>query len=116
MALSAETSISIMLLLVSFIYFLFPPKNINYFYGYRTRRSMKSKTHWSLANKWAPRMMIVMSVFDAVLGYVVADLFNYDFLYIFLILLIAEFGVVFYLIERKLKKVIAAESAYGEDR
>ena len=29
----------------------FPPKNINRFYGYRTRRSMSSPEAWEFANK-----------------------------------------------------------------
>ncbi|MGO3182506.1 MAG: SdpI family protein [Aequorivita sp.] len=110
MALSAETSISLMLLIVSIIYFLFPPNKINYLYGYRTRRSMKSDENWKVANKLAPKMMLALSLFDAILGYVVADILNYDFLYIFIALLILEFAVLFYLIESKLGKMTSTES------
>lgn len=110
MVLSAETSISLLLLGVSIIYFLFPPRKINYFYGYPTRRSMKSSERWKTANKMAPKMMLVLSLFDAVLGYVVADILNYDFLYTFIILLVLEFAVLFYLVERKLGEIDPTES------
>ncbi|WP_310991586.1 SdpI family protein [Aequorivita marina] len=104
MALSAETSISLILLGVSLIYFLFPPKKINYLYGYRTSRSMKNQERWKVANKMASRMMVALSVFDAVLSYVLVDLLNYNFLTIFIVLLLLEFGALFYLIEKKLGK------------
>lgn len=105
MLLSAETSISLLLLGVSIIFFLFPPRKINHLYGYRTSKSRKNINCWNVANRLAPKMMIAMSLFDAVLSYIVADLLNYDFLYIFLALLILEFAVMFYLIEKKLSKM-----------
>ena len=37
---------------------LFPPKKINHFYGYRTRRSMKSQANWDFAQHYAPREML----------------------------------------------------------
>ncbi|MCX2718708.1 SdpI family protein [Lentiprolixibacter aurantiacus] len=36
----------------------FPPKNINYFYGYRTQRSMKNQQTWDFANQIGPDMFI----------------------------------------------------------
>ncbi|WP_051285278.1 SdpI family protein [Aequorivita capsosiphonis] len=110
MSLSAETSISLILLGVSFIYFLFPPRKINHLYGYRTPRSMKNNNRWKLANKMAPKMLIALSLFDAVLGYVVADILNYDFLYLFTGLLILEFAILFYLIEKKLGRIDPTET------
>ena len=32
----------IFMLIIYFIYFKYPPKKINYLYGYRTRRSMQN--------------------------------------------------------------------------
>lgn len=110
MSLSAETSISLLLLGVSLIYFLFSPKKINYFYGYRTPRSMKTEVGWKVANKMAPKMMIALSIFDVVLGYLVADILNYDFLYFFTAILLLEFAVLFYLIEKKLSRMDATET------
>ncbi len=110
MALSAETSISLLLLGISTIYFLFPPGKINYFYGYRTPRSMKSKERWEVANKMASKLMIGLSLFDTVLGYIVADILHYDFLIIYVFLLILEFAILFYLVETKLGKIIITES------
>lgn len=102
MLLSAETSISLILLGVSLIYFLFPPKKIDHLYGYRTPRSMKNRHRWKVANSLAPKMMIALSLFDVVLGYVVADILDSDFIYLFTALLILEFVILFYLIEKRL--------------
>lgn len=36
----------------------YPPKNRNYFYGYRTRQSMESQKKWDFAQTFAAREMI----------------------------------------------------------
>jgi uncharacterized membrane protein len=36
----------------------FPPKNINHLYGYRTKRSMKSKEVWDFAQIFSAKLMI----------------------------------------------------------
>ena len=36
----------------------YPPKSVNMFYGYRTRRSMLSQDAWTTANRYAPILMI----------------------------------------------------------
>ena len=36
----------------------YPPKKINYLYGYRTSRSMKNQQTWDFANKIGPDMII----------------------------------------------------------
>lgn len=39
--------------LVSFALYRWPPAKINYFYGYRTPRSMRSQRHWKEANQYS---------------------------------------------------------------
>lgn len=46
------------LLAVSLIMKLWPPKKINSFYGYRTPRSMKSKPAWDEANTYSAELML----------------------------------------------------------
>lgn len=36
----------------------YPPKHINAFYGYRTRRSMKNQKHWDLAQQLGAQNMM----------------------------------------------------------
>jgi uncharacterized membrane protein len=45
-----------------------PPSKINYFYGYRTPRAMKSQAHWNFAQRYANRRMFEYGVFMLVLG------------------------------------------------
>lgn len=54
----------IFMLIIYFIYFKYPPKKINYFYGYRTKRSMKNNENWSFANKYAAKLLINFSVYS----------------------------------------------------
>lgn len=50
----------IILLVISFIFKFFPPKNINSWYGYRTPRSKRNMENWKVANKYAPNFMLGM--------------------------------------------------------
>ena len=54
--------------LIAFIFQMFPPKKINQFYGYRTKRSMQNEETWKeaqvYANKWMLRLFIAASIID----------------------------------------------------
>ena len=59
-------------ILVGLIMKYFPPKEINGLYGYRTNRSMKNKTAWDFAQKYAAAQMLVFGtllVFFSLLGF-----------------------------------------------
>lgn len=45
------------LIITAIITTLFPPKRINYFYGYRTAASMKNQQTWDLAQKYSTKKM-----------------------------------------------------------
>jgi uncharacterized membrane protein len=56
---------------VGFFMYRFPPKSINYLYGYRTKSSMKSKDCWDFAQKYSAKLMIYYGfglMFCSVLG------------------------------------------------
>jgi len=40
------------------IMYLFPPKKINYLYGYRTMNSMKSQERWDFSQKFSAKELI----------------------------------------------------------
>lgn len=42
---------------------LFPPKKINYFYGYRTMSSMRSQERWDFSQKYSSILMIKIGFF-----------------------------------------------------
>jgi len=50
-----------LILLVAILFRLLPPKKINYFYGYRTPRSMSNQQIWDYSNKYAARVLIYAS-------------------------------------------------------
>ena len=44
-------------ILAAAIVYAFPPKKINYLYGYRTKASMKSQQRWDFSQKYAAIQM-----------------------------------------------------------
>ena len=46
----------------------YPPKNINWLYGYRTRRSMKDQQRWDFAQKYSARELIRTGVIMVLVG------------------------------------------------
>lgn len=42
----------------------FPPKNINHFYGYRTKRSMRNQEAWKVANDYSSKLMLRFSLYS----------------------------------------------------
>ena len=56
------------LLIITLIMRAFVPKEINNFYGYRTRRSMVSQVAWNFAQLHSNRLMIWVAIFNILLG------------------------------------------------
>ncbi|WP_442847270.1 SdpI family protein [Leeuwenhoekiella sp. H156] len=50
------------------VLYRFPPKHINYLYGYRTAKSMKSQQHWDFAQKFSALRMIEAGIFLIILA------------------------------------------------
>jgi uncharacterized membrane protein len=50
-----------LILILGIIFRLFPPKNINYIYGYRTPRSMSNQKIWDFSNRYASNILIYAS-------------------------------------------------------
>ena len=46
----------------------FPPKKTNYFYGYRTKASMKSLESWNFAQNYTSKKMKYMSLYIFIIG------------------------------------------------
>ena len=55
-----------MMLLITFIFAKHPPKKINDFYGYRTKRSMRNQDCWDFANRYSIRLMWKISLLTCV--------------------------------------------------
>jgi len=61
-------SINGLLLFFSLVFSIFPPKKINKFYGYRTKKSMLNDDIWAFANKQFNKSFIKYSL----LGFIAA--------------------------------------------
>jgi len=93
------------LFLVGIIMLLFPPKNINGLYGYRTVGSMKNMKSWNLAQKLGGRGLAGIGLVEfsfALLSLVSQHVFSNDTIYAFGILVIGILGIIFYT-ENKIK-------------
>ncbi len=51
-----------LLLITAAIFYLFPPRRINYWYGYRTSYSMQNQEIWDYANKTAANYFFLFSL------------------------------------------------------
>lgn len=47
-----------LLFILALIFQKYPPKKINWYYGYRTSRSMKNETVWKAANSYSSSQMV----------------------------------------------------------
>ena len=56
----------VFILIVSLIFVKFPPKKINYLYGYRTRRSMANPKIWKVANDYSAKMMVKITLISMI--------------------------------------------------
>jgi len=83
-----------------------PPKTKNNYYGYRTKRSMKSQASWDLAQKIAPIEMkksgIALLFLSLIVFFLDAKNEWINYAVIALMLLIILFPM--YLVEKRLKK------------
>jgi len=52
--------IGLIFILAGLIQMIFPPKNINSFYGYRTHRSMKNIEVWNFSQKLSSKVLILI--------------------------------------------------------
>lgn len=51
------------------ILYLFPPKNINFLYGYRTKTSMQNQEIWDFAQKYSGKAMAIYGLIFALLAF-----------------------------------------------
>ena len=53
---------TLILTVVGVVFWMYPPKKINEFYGYRTTSSRKSQEAWDFAQKYSAKMMTVLGL------------------------------------------------------
>ena len=55
-------SCPLIFLVVGVVFWMYPPKKINEFYGYRTTRSRKSQEAWDFAQRYSAKLMTVLGL------------------------------------------------------
>ena len=61
----------LLLVILGVIYATYPPKKINYIYGYRTKRTMANQKVWDYANKIGARMITQVGFLTTAIGLIV---------------------------------------------
>lgn len=90
---------------VSLIWFLFPPKKINNVFGYRTRRSKKSVTHWKVANRISSGLFLILSSICLLEGIVLQVLALEELEWVIFTTFIIGLVIIFVITEQKLKEI-----------
>jgi len=99
-------SIGLIFVLAGVILYKNPPKNMNWFYGYRTKTSMKNQELWDFAQTYSAKIMIKLGlvlVMISFLGLVYKPKIEIA-LMLSLILIILKVILLVYLVEIKLKQ------------
>jgi uncharacterized membrane protein len=74
------------------ILFIFPPKKINWYYGYRTPSSTKNQTVFKYANRISSIVLMVSSIIIYILTLLLSSLFNnINFNWLFILTIISVF-------------------------
>jgi uncharacterized membrane protein len=102
--------LALVLLVVSSIFKLFPPKKINKIYGYKTPRSMKNQNIWNEANKFSSNLMFGSSILFIIFVFITSNFIGGSLLRnISVFFLLVSLMFVIILTEIKLKKLYDKE-------
>jgi|SRR6218665_864787 len=104
-------AIYLVMLTLSIIYLIKPPKKINGIYGYRTVQSTKNIENWLYSNKLASRYLIVATHLILIVSLISCRLeflgylsFIQSFFLVTIIIPLISFVALIWIIEMKLKK------------
>jgi uncharacterized membrane protein len=77
--------IPLVMIAIGKLFELKPPKKINHFYGYKTKRSMKNMETWNFAHKYIGKLMfklgIVLIIFSTIVMFLVFNLSDKEIIY-----------------------------------
>lgn len=62
----AHLLIGPLMLVISLIFIKYPPKRPNHYYGYRTKRSMKSQEAWEFANQFSNQLLLKLAIITSI--------------------------------------------------
>ncbi len=101
--------VGLILLILWIVVRIFPPKGINTLYGYRTPRSRKDLESWRHAQKFGNRYLISLAMIYLLIGvvFLFLDTSTWSAAQILgttVAILLLGFGVLFFMVEKSLKK------------
>lgn len=94
-------------IIAGIILYKFPPKKINYLYGYRTKNSRKNENNWNYSQKYSAKIMLTLSIVYSLTLLLLANYKVNETLGLIIglsLMFLMCFGI-FYFTERKLKKL-----------
>ena len=95
----------ILSIIIVILFYLFKPKKINSWYGYRTSKSTQNQEQWNLAQKYSSTLsvkllfislLIQLIIYKIVKNYAISSLLT-------MILFVLTFAIIIYKTEKKLK-------------
>lgn len=98
-------SSGLLITITGWVYVNFPPKKINHFYGYRTRRSMANQEIWDFANQIGSKMIFqvgLATLFSSIVLYFLFEINTVVITSIFILLI--SLGIGMYWCETRLNK------------
>ena len=101
---STEIFISIVFFLLGGMQFLFFSNKINYFFGYRTKKSMKNIENWKVSNKYASTILMIFSALNIFIFYCISFFISELSKNSITVIFIFEFIILIYLTEKKLSQ------------
>ena len=99
-----------MMILIGYLMFKHPPKKINWFVGYRTRKSMKNNDSWKFANQYCGKIwfelgliMLFVCILLMVLVYLKLFFLTETIISIIILFQVCIIIIPLFVIEKKIK-------------
>lgn len=89
--------LGLILFMAGLVLYMFPPKRINSFYGYRTYNSMKNIENWKTANQISSKLLMLIGLVLSMVGYFTSPIWA-------LVTLIPLIWILFLLVEWRISK------------
>ena len=99
--------IHIIVFTAGLVLYVFPPRRVNWIYGYRTSASMKNDVIFKFANNFSSKLLMLFTVISFIICLAADEVFHFHYLgwLIFLVL-----GLTILFTEIKLKKINNSEN------
>ena len=103
--------VPLIMLICGFLMYKHPPKKINFFVGYRTKKSMKNKINWKKANIYSGKIMLITGIVTTIISIIILilELLNIiritdEILVVIILIQLLPLSVPIILTEKKLKE------------